>query len=81
LPETSRTGTSGIVRADTYFPLWGGALIGGALGTFFGLALGGALPRAAADWCFGPEEETAGRERPYQAKRQEPRQPLIATAT
>jgi hypothetical protein len=36
--------------------LWGGALIGGALGTFFGLALGGALPRSVANYFFGPEE-------------------------
>jgi hypothetical protein len=35
------------VAADTYFPAWGGALTGGALGVFFGLALGGELPRAA----------------------------------
>jgi hypothetical protein len=26
------------------------------LGVFFGLAFGGALPRALADYCFGPEE-------------------------
>jgi hypothetical protein len=33
-----------------------GALIGAALGTFIGLAFGGALPRGVADYCFGPEE-------------------------
>jgi hypothetical protein len=44
-----------IAAADTYFPAWGGALIGGSLGTFFGLAFGGALPRTVADYCFGPE--------------------------
>jgi hypothetical protein len=42
--------------ADTYFPAWGGALIGGSLGVLFGPAFGGALPRAAADYCFGPQE-------------------------
>jgi hypothetical protein len=40
---------------DTYFPVWGGALIG-SVGVFFGLAFGGALPRSVADWCFGPED-------------------------
>jgi hypothetical protein len=42
--------------ADTYFPAWGGAVLGAARGTFFGLAFGGALPQSVADWCFGPEE-------------------------
>jgi hypothetical protein len=41
--------------ADTYFPAWGGALIGGSLGVFFGFAFGGMMPRAVADFCFGPE--------------------------
>ena len=45
-----------MAAADTYFPAWGGALIGAALGTFFGLAFGGALPRTVADYCFGREE-------------------------
>jgi hypothetical protein len=50
--------------ADSYFPAWGGALIGGTVGLFFGLAFGGALPRSVADWCFGPEEggDTSSRE-------------------
>jgi hypothetical protein len=43
----------------TYFPAWGGALIGGSLGLFFGLAFGGALPRSVADYLFGPEETDA----------------------
>jgi hypothetical protein len=51
----------GMFAADTYFPAWGGALIGGSLGVFFGLALGSALPRGVADYFFGPEEETEGR--------------------
>jgi len=42
--------------ADSYFPAWGGALIGGSLGVFFGLAFGGALPRGMADYVSGPEE-------------------------
>jgi hypothetical protein len=46
--------------ADTYFPAWGGTGIGAALGTFFGLAFGGALPRSVADWCFGPEQPEGG---------------------
>jgi hypothetical protein len=41
---------------DTYFPAYGGALIGSVVGLFFGLEFGGALPRAVADWCFGPGE-------------------------
>ena len=45
--------------ADRRFSAWGGALIGAALGTFFGLAFGGALPRGVADYCFGPEEQDA----------------------
>ena len=44
--------------ADTYFPCWDGALIGAALGAFFGMAFSGALPRVVADYCFGPEEPT-----------------------
>jgi hypothetical protein len=43
---------------DTYFLVWGGALIGSGIGLFFGLAFGGALPRSAADWCFEPPEVT-----------------------
>jgi hypothetical protein len=49
--------------ADTYFPGWGGALIAAALGAFFGLAFGGALPRSEGDYFFGPEERAEGRER------------------
>jgi hypothetical protein len=41
---------------DTYFPAWGGALIGSGVGLFFGPAFGAALPRSVADYCFGPEE-------------------------
>jgi hypothetical protein len=50
-----------MAAADTYFPGWGRALIGGSLGVFFGLAFGGVLPRGVADYCFGPEGETEGR--------------------
>ena len=46
----------GAAASDTYFPAWGGSLIGGMLGLFFGLAFGGALPRGVADYVFGPEE-------------------------
>jgi len=46
----------GAMAADTYFPSWGGALIGGSLGLFFGLAFGGVLPRAVATFCFRPDE-------------------------
>jgi len=46
-----------MAAADTYFPAWGGALIGAALGVFFDLAFGGALPQAVADYLFGPPEE------------------------
>jgi hypothetical protein len=42
---------------------WGGAVIGGSLGLFFGLAFGGALPRGVADYFFDPEE-TAEKQRP-----------------
>jgi hypothetical protein len=31
--------------ANTDFPAWGGAVIGAALGTFFGLAFGGGLDK------------------------------------
>jgi hypothetical protein len=48
---------------DTYFPAWGGALIGGTVGLFFGMAFGSALPRSVVYWCFGPEE-TAEKQRP-----------------
>jgi hydrogenase/urease accessory protein HupE len=53
-----------MAAADSYFPSWGGALIGAALGLFFGLAFGGALPRRMADYVFGAEEPAApdGRE-------------------
>jgi hypothetical protein len=37
------------------FSAWGGAVVGGLLGTFFGLTFGGALPRSMADYFFGPE--------------------------
>jgi hypothetical protein len=33
-----------------------GAVVGGVLGTFFGLAFGGGLPRGVADYVFEPEE-------------------------
>ena len=46
-----------MAAADSRFSPWGGAVVGGLLGLFFGLAFGGALPRAVADYCFGPEEE------------------------
>jgi hypothetical protein len=42
--------------ADSRFSSWGGAAVGGLLGTFFGLSFGGALPRGVADYVFGPEE-------------------------
>jgi hypothetical protein len=44
---------------DSFFPAWGGALIGGAIGVFFGLAFGGMLPRSVADFFFGPEQQEA----------------------
>ena len=47
---------SAIAAADSSFSSWGGAVVGGLLGTFFGLAFGGALPRGVADSVFGPEE-------------------------
>jgi hypothetical protein len=50
-----------MATADSRIYAWGGDLIGSLLGVFFGLALGGALPRGVADYCFGPEEETEGR--------------------
>ena len=43
---------------DTYFPARGGALIGGSLGVYCGLAFGGALPRAVADYCFESKDES-----------------------
>ena len=46
---------------DTYFPARGGALIGGSLGVYFGLAFGGALPRSVADYCFGREDASLGK--------------------
>jgi hypothetical protein len=42
--------------ADSLFSSWGGAIIGGAVGTFFGCAFGGIMPRRVADLCFGPEQ-------------------------
>jgi hypothetical protein len=42
--------------ADSRFSPWGGAVVGGLLGLFFGLAFGGALPRGVADYVFGSEE-------------------------
>jgi hypothetical protein len=38
-----------MAAADSRFSAWGGALIGAALGTFFGLAFGDALPRGVGD--------------------------------
>jgi hypothetical protein len=43
-------------RGGSRFSAWGGAVVGGLLGLFFGLAFGGALPRGVADYVFGPEE-------------------------
>jgi hypothetical protein len=54
VPGCALLGT--MAAADSYFPAWGGALIGGSLGAFFGLAFGAALPRGVADYCFGREE-------------------------
>ena len=45
-----------MAAADSRFSAWGGAVVGGLLGLFFGLAFGGALPRGVADYVFGPEE-------------------------
>ena len=42
-----------MAAADRRFSAWGGAVVGGLLGAFFGLAFGGALPRGVADYCFG----------------------------
>jgi hypothetical protein len=47
-----------MAAADSRFSAWGGAVIGGLLGLFFGLPFGGALPRAVADYCFEPKETT-----------------------
>jgi hypothetical protein len=33
---------------DTNFPPWGGALLGAALGAFFGCAFGGIMPRPSS---------------------------------
>jgi hypothetical protein len=52
-----------VAAVDSRFSSWGGTVIGSLLGLFFGLAFGGALPRAAADYFFGPEERAEGRER------------------
>ena len=41
---------------DTYFPMWGGALICSGVDLFLGLAFGDTLPRSVADYCFGPED-------------------------
>jgi hypothetical protein len=54
VPGCALLGTA--AAANTYFPAWGGALIGGSLGVFFGFAFGGMMPRVVADFCFGPEE-------------------------
>jgi hypothetical protein len=45
----------GAAAADTYFPAWAGALVGGGVGLFLRAAFGGTLPRSVADYCFGPE--------------------------
>jgi hypothetical protein len=45
-----------MAAADSRFSAWGGVGVGGLLGTFFGLAFGGALPRSVADYCFGSED-------------------------
>ena len=45
-----------MAAADSRFSAWGGAVVGGLLGVFFGLAFGGTLPRGMADYVFGPEE-------------------------
>jgi hydrogenase/urease accessory protein HupE len=45
-----------MAAADSRFSAWGGAVVGGLLGLFFGLAFGRALPPGVADYCFGPEE-------------------------
>jgi len=47
-----------MAAADNRFSSWGGALIGGSLGMFFGLAFGGALPRSVADYCFEPKDDS-----------------------
>jgi hypothetical protein len=41
---------------DNYFSVWGRALIGTPVGVFFGLALGGVLPRGVAACVIGPAE-------------------------
>jgi hypothetical protein len=46
---------------DSFFTVWGGALVGGVVGVFFGAAIGGALPRAVADFCFGKDAEASKR--------------------
>ena len=46
---------------NTYFPMWGGALICSGVGLFLGLAFGGALPRSVADYCFGREDASLGK--------------------
>jgi hypothetical protein len=41
---------------DSFFTVWGGALMGGVVGVFFGLAFGGVLARSVAGFFFGPEQ-------------------------
>ena len=43
---------------NTYFPMWGGALICSGVGLFLGLAFGGVLPRAVANYCFEPKDDS-----------------------
>jgi hypothetical protein len=45
-----------MAAADSRFSAWGGAVVGGLLSLFFGLAFGGALPRGVADYVFEPED-------------------------
>jgi hydrogenase/urease accessory protein HupE len=40
---------------DSGFPVWWGMTVGGAFGLLMGLAFGGALPKKAADFFFGPK--------------------------
>jgi hypothetical protein len=47
-----------MAAADGRFSSWGGAVIGALLGLFFGLASGGALPRAVADYCVEPKDDS-----------------------
>ena len=47
-----------MAAADSRFSPWGGAAVGTLLGTFFGMAFGGALPRSVADYCFEPKDDS-----------------------